>query len=139
MDSEQHPFQAGVEVALVTRNNGDTRFTLGRVEKVHKTGRFVIVGSSQQYRAGKDTYSKMWQGRQSGGSSFYGRTYVELVTDELRQEAANTLRRARFLDTVFTFDKYRRKYAERVTDAQLADLLRILTELQVEPEEGADQ
>ncbi len=128
-DEANHPFQIGVEVALVTRNYTGTSYSIHKVAKVHKSGRFCLEGSQQQYRPQKDRWgdSSGWSATATGSHSAYSK--VELITDKLRAEAAATKRQNRFKNVVYNLDRNARHLAEHVTDAHIADLERIYAEL----------
>lgn len=128
-DETNHPFQAGVEVALVTRNYTGTSYSIHKVAKVHKSGRFCLEGTQQQYRPEKDIWgdSGGWTATATGSHLAYSK--VELITDKLRAECAATKRQNRFKNVVYNLDRDTRHLAERVTDAHIADLERIYAEL----------
>ena len=52
MTTRDHPFQPGVDVALVARYYYDNSvsYRLAKVAKVYKTGRFVLEGNKRQYK-----------------------------------------------------------------------------------------
>lgn len=137
MSDTTHPFQPGVEVAIVKRSDwGGTSYSCAKVAKVHKTGRFVLEGSNQQYCAQNGMWGDIgWKGHATGGSPYQHSRRVELITDKLREEVENTDRCNRYLRVVEKFDVRRKNFSKRATDAQIADLERIYAELNVEPVE----
>lgn len=52
---QDHPFKPGLRVALTSRYSDTPRE--GFVDKVHKSGRFTLVGSTQQWRPSRFGWS----------------------------------------------------------------------------------
>lgn len=127
-DETNHPFQIGVEVALVTRNYTGVSYSIHKVAKVHKSGRFCLEGSPQQYRPENGRWGgEGWSATATGSHSSYSK--IELITDKLREEAASTKRRSKFKNIVYNIDRDAHRLSENVTDAHIADLYRIYAEL----------
>jgi hypothetical protein len=134
---DEHPFQAGLEVALVFRSSyGDrVRFEIKKVAKVLKNGNFRLEGSPQQYRANCSTWSSgaVWTARPTGPSSYQQVSRIELLTDKLREEAAASTRREKFRNLV---EKLRGAGMAAVTEAQVATLAALLAEITGEKADG---
>jgi hypothetical protein len=128
--SEQHPFQPGQEVAVVSKGRfgPDASYRFTKVAKVYKNGNFVLEGSPQQYRASRSFYEEKseWSGSSTGEVWDY--VSVRLITDKLREEVAASARARRFARVVDDLGG-NRGFARRATDTHIADLERILSEL----------
>ena len=94
MSEQDHPFQPGVEVVLVSSGWSGTRITNGRVAKVHKTGKFTIEGRAQQYRARRTYDSDGWRGDAAGDS--YSLPTVHLASPKWDAEVAKINLQNRF-------------------------------------------
>lgn len=108
MTENEHPFQPGVEVALVTyqRYGNGMSFKRAKVAKVHKSGRFVLEGSTQQYRAYRDYWGNGWEGIATGNSLYLDK--VELITPSLLERVEETKRRRAWYDTFHKFERHAR-------------------------------
>jgi hypothetical protein len=83
MTEAEHPFKPGLEVAIVNRHFG---FSMRRatIAKVHKTGRFTLVGDErQQWSPSRFNPSTAWRAAQA-----WDQAAVELITPELLAEEA---------------------------------------------------
>lgn len=124
-----HPFQPGVEVAIVTRNYNGTSYSLSKVAKVYKNGNFVLEGNNQQYRASRGWLdSERWEATATG-SSYGAHARVELVTDKLREEVTATIRKNHFKNVIYALNREAIELSDRATDAHIGDLRRIYAEL----------
>lgn len=108
MDEDEHPFKPGVEVALVTYGRWDNSvsFTRVKVAKVHKSGRFVLEGSTQQYRANYNYWDKIWNGHATGDSLYS--PDVELITPYLLKRVKDTERRYEWRNTFRKLERHAR-------------------------------
>ena len=103
----KHPFTPGTEVAVVSRPRwgGGVSFRRVKVAKLHKTGRFTLEGSPDQYSATHKWGNREWIAHKSGdrwGSSLS----VEMETEELRKEVEEYARKVEFqglCDQIGTF------------------------------------
>lgn len=70
----------GTEVVIVNSGGWGKRYRrITKIDKVYKTGRFIIDGESQQWRPWNDYACQT-------GSSYYSSTRCEPITDEVRAE-----------------------------------------------------
>lgn len=67
-------FQAGDKVILEHRNFRGSTYSIEYIDKIYKTGNFVLKGDKQQYNE---------HGRQTGDVGFGYPKYVRHYTDEL--------------------------------------------------------
>jgi hypothetical protein len=134
---DEHPFQAGLEVASVHRPTYSDRVSIEvkKVAKVLKNGNFQLEGSPQQYRASCITWSSgaEWTAHATGSSFYRQDLHIELLTDKLREESAASTRREKFRKLV---EKLSRARMAAVTDAQVATLAALLAEITVEKDDG---
>jgi hypothetical protein len=102
-----HPFQPGVEVAIVSRSfNGDVSYRKAVVAKVHKNGNFTLEGGEgRQYRPWSTAWinPRQWVGRPTGANR--SSAGIELLTDELQEQAEATQRRHEFRKLVDRLDR----------------------------------
>lgn len=81
----EHPFKPGLEVAIVNRRYS---FSIRRatVNKLHKSGRFTLTGSSQQWKASLSGWGdKTWFAWST--NSRWDSDCIELITPALMKEA----------------------------------------------------
>lgn len=127
IDNKAHPFQPGVEVALVDRYQwgGGVSYRTAKVAKVHKTGNFTLDGDTrQQYRAHE--WDSEWIATKTGGSGYERGPRIEMITDNLIAEARNSNRRAKFRNAVEHLSRLR---DADVTDEQLAHVEILVAQL----------
>lgn len=86
MSEQEHPFQPGVTVVVTKGWGGAHKIAMGRVANVHKTGRFTIEGSAQQYRAFFDDATKEWRGNQTGSSYYPLTVYLPSPKREAKEQ-----------------------------------------------------
>lgn len=126
---DEHPFQAGVEVAIVNRGYSESvTLTVRKVAKVLKTGNFRLEGSDQQYAAScwnKNDPDPQWFAHSTGNSGYSYRTRLEPLTDKLKAEAASSDRKKKFREIAETLSRAR---LDDVTEAQIAILQELLTQ-----------
>jgi len=126
-EETNHPFQPGVEVALVTypRWGGYPTFTRATVAKVRKDGRFILDNGPQQYRPYHNTfYIDKWEGKPTG-DNIYAAT-VEIITQKLLDEVNAGKRKRAFQNAVEKLSRLRDK---DVTAEQLAIVEAIVAQL----------
>ncbi len=130
MNDEPHPFQPGVEVALVTRSRySGVSYTVEKVEKLHKTGRFVLESSTRQFRP----YKRGDQWCAGMRSDSWGTSQeVELITDKLKAEVEKTKLEKRFQSAVDRLMRIRNhpSITSRATEKHCEAVERILSDLE---------
>jgi hypothetical protein len=97
------PFKPGVEVVIDNYNYGRRHYARAVVDKVYKNGNITLVGSTQQYRPGKDS-SGSWSAWQTGDSWGRGGT-VRMPTEEIMRRAAISEARMTWKRAVETIDR----------------------------------
>jgi hypothetical protein len=109
MDHKESPFQPGIVAAKVHRDSFSAYASFKKVTiaKVYKNGNFVLVGSPQQYRPSR--HWDKWVGVQVNG---YSGDRIEILTDELREEAAQSERRREFSEIVKSLGAWRGPVSE---------------------------
>ncbi len=92
---EASPFQPGVRVAI---DRGIYGYEEGIVEKVYKTGRFVLKGSTQQWRPFQPGYNSHWCAEETGPRgwhSYLARVWDAEADQEIAEKKAAAERRRR--------------------------------------------
>lgn len=94
--TEISPFVPGARVAIVSGYNWD-HWVEEFVDKVHKTGRFVLRGRAGQWTARKSYNDDYWRAHESGRHSYrqYARIWDEQADNEFRELNAKQERRRR--------------------------------------------
>lgn len=113
------PFVPGARVAIT---DGWDNWREGFVEKAHKTGRFTLKGSDQQWRpnepSGTEWGYKYWRADKTGGG--YGRSWLRIWDDEadsdIKEIFAKQARKNRHKQLRERFD---RVSEDDLTDAML--------------------
>jgi hypothetical protein len=123
-----HPFQPGVEVAIVSRGfGGDVSYRNAIVAKVHKNGNFTLNdGANQQYRPWATAWAnpRRWTARPTG--EITSNPTIELLTDELQKQVDATNRRNEFRDLVKRLDRVQ---LSDVAQAQLEQLRALVDDI----------
>lgn len=109
-----HPFKPGTRVAV--RNNHNRGYKENFVEKLHKTGRFTLRGSSQQYKAWRNSYDKTWSAVSTGDSWYYSNIKIwdETTDAEIAEANAKEARLLRWSNLRSAID---RMSSNEITDA----------------------
>lgn len=116
-----HPFVPGARVAIKSYYSNEFREAF--VDKVHKSGRFTLRGSPQQYRAYPERdyttgATQYWRARQTGKGYFGDNLYLwDGAADAmLRTQLASSNRQKRFRKIQQRIERFR---PDRATDAML--------------------
>lgn len=132
----EHPFQAGVDVALVTRSKVLVAFSIVKIGKVYRTGRFILEGETHQWTPSLNAAGE-WIATDGGTS----RVNIEMVSDRLLAEVATSDRLSQFRriqgDLARIDASVGSPLARRLTDQHIADLSGIVAELTAQDFGGA--
>ena len=83
--SVEHPFQPGVEVAVLSGHNHQN-FKLAKVARVYKTGKFVLEGDAQQWKARQSWRDdRRWCAEPTGQSTWSRHVAQVVLNDETFQ------------------------------------------------------
>jgi hypothetical protein len=124
------PFIPGARVAIVQNNgfNIPTGYRLGIIAKVHKTGNFVLEGSTQQWKPYRPSgYEKYWNAVSTAQSRGRLRIWNEENHQEIETTIENANRAIRFTTACNALDRI--AYSDRVTEEMVQQLEVIVTAL----------
>jgi hypothetical protein len=132
-DKINHPFQPGVKVAFRS-HYGVSRS--GIVEKVHKSGRFVLVGSKQQYRP---SHSGLGGGEWVAfDTSRYSRVTIVIWTPAIDGEIAQRKRGVDFSMLALRLSKASQSMLEEVKDKDVLALRSMVARIHPMPKDVSD-
>ena len=95
MSGEQNPFVSGARVAVVTLGWGEPSYRECRVDKVYKTGRFTLVGSSQQWRPSSPGGDRQYWTADATGDCRWNRKHIKIWNEETDAEIAASIDRTK--------------------------------------------
>jgi len=117
-NTEQHPFQPGVKVALVRRVGNSVSYATVEVAKVHKTGRFLLVGGDTQFSPSKPSHEgDIWTAHSTGHLSNRSFSFIQLETEDLKAAAAKTRLENRWRKAVADLGQLNNKTVDLATNA----------------------
>lgn len=130
-----HPFQPGTEVAIVVK--GDWRaphgFRKGVVAKVHKSGKFTLDGSPQQWHPYCPSPStKFWHAYATGKNNGELRIVDATTIDRINEDNARYRRYYRYVEARRAIE--RQSFSDLVTDDALEKLEAVVAALKPVPE-----
>ncbi len=117
MAEEVSPFVPGARVAIVSGRDWD-HWSEAFVDKVHKTGRFVLRDKTGQWTARKGYHDDYWRAHESGRHRHYeyARIWDEQADSEFREINAKQQRRRKQRE--FS-DRLARLHESELTDTML--------------------
>jgi hypothetical protein len=130
------PFLPGARVAIEKDRShySPIGYTEGVIEKVHKSGRFALVGSSQQWRPARpDYYDNYWTAVETGSHGWSGhkrlRVWDDVNDQEIRDAIATNARYYQFQSAQQEISRLR--FSDLVTADVLTEMISIVNAVKV--------
>lgn len=120
-ENEQHPFKPGTRVAIRTScyGNGEHSYREAFVDRVYKNGRFLLRGSTQQWRTNRSYMRDQWEAYRTGDRR-WDRDSVILWDEKNGAEIEASRARDKLWDRARKIkDRVERWKPEDVTEAML--------------------